>query len=322
MKAKTTLFPFVGAIASMSMMALIATGCQKTAPGDELIAFRMLGEDATKTTAVTSLDASGFRVSAVTGTPGSELEAWTDIPFYKNGDYFTGGKYWPNDVDPGYTFYASNVPLTYTALGATVSVTNDTDVVCCYKTSNAWKTRPVLYFRHIYARVSTVAVAPMSGYDVSNITIWLVNAKTGGTYNLRTGNGQTDGTGWSSLTPAGAADTQLFRYAGEITDGNSETGSNNNLYIVPGEYYLKGSWVSGGNSYSSILSDSPINIVAGKVNTLACLIEGDGGIILSTLDGITWSYSTTFGVGVDTDPLEWPSPTDFGISSSDNITWE
>lgn len=310
--------------AALVMVAMLWISCLKdpVPSGTELIAFQMKELATTKTSAVTSLDASGFRVSAVTGSPGSEVEAWTNIPFSKSGDYFVGGKFWPDDEDPGYVFYAANVPLSYSAAGATITASNSTDIVCAYKTSNTWKSRPTLYFKHIFARVSTVTVAPMDGYDISDITIWLVNAKTGGTYNLRTGNGQTDGTGWSGLTPAGAADTQLFRYAGEITDGNSETGSDNDLYVVPGDYYLKGTWVSGGNTYSGVLSNSTLSIVGGKVNTLACEIEGATGIILSTLDGITWSYSTTFGVGVDTDPLAWPSPTDFGISSSDNITWE
>ena len=318
----TAVSSFVKALFVSSVMALSAAGCQKaTSLESELIAFRMLDGEQTKATAVTSLDATGFRASAVTGTPGSETAAWTNVPFSKSGDYFVGGKYWPEDADPGYTFYAANAPLSYTSSGATVAATNTTDIVCAYKTSNAWKARPTLYFKHIFARISTVTVAPMSGYDVSDITLWIVNAKTGGTYNLRTGSGQTDGTGWSGLTPAGNADTQLFRYAGEITDGNSETGSDNDLYVVPGEYYLKGTWISGGNTYSGVLSNSTLSIVGGKVNTLACMMEGSAGIILSTLDGITWSYSTTFGVGVDTDPLAWPSPTDFGVNSSDNITW-
>lgn len=254
------------------------------------ISFNVLQQEFTKTVAVTTADivSSGFYANATTGSEGSEVQAFANALFTVSGDEFVSENIvWPMS-DPGYRFYGCNVSMTHSSDGPYVDVTSDTDVVCAVNTSPVYNNSNGLTFKHIFARVSTVTVAPMDGYNISDITIWLVNAKTGGTYNLRTGNGQSDGTGWCSLTPAEAADTQLFRYAGEITDGNSETGSDNNLYIVPGKYYLKGSWVSGGNSYSGILSDSPINIVAGKVNPIACLIEGAGGIILSTLDGITW----------------------------------
>lgn len=283
----------------MVAACFVMAGCNKYSDGESeemtgtLVSFVPRGTEAGKgatkvVTPVESLDATGFYASAVTGTPGSDVQAWTNVSFSKFGDDFVGGKYWPSS-NPSYRFYASNNALTYTSAGATVSATNAKDVVCAYKNSPVYGARNTLNFDHIFARISTVTVNASAPTNISNVTIWIVNAKTGGTYNLRTGAGQIDGTGWSSLTPAGDADTQIYRNAGTISSGGSNTGSNNDLYLVPGMYSLKATWTASVGEYSedftTMSSTSTAFIEGGKVNSLSCSLSGD-------------PQSLTFGVTV------------------------
>lgn len=244
----------------------------------------------TKTSVVTSLDASGFYASAVKGSTGSDVQAWTNVSFTKVGDDFKGGKYWPLN-NPSYRFYASNMPLTYTSGGATISANNSTDVVCAYKSSPTYGARNTLNFEHIYARVGTVNVTSVSPYSVSNITIWLVNIKTGGTYNLYSGAGATDATGWSSLTPASATDSQIYYRSLAISSGSS-AGTSNDLYVVPGTYQLKCTWTASVGDYSQTYtmktSTTNVTLQRGKVNNINCQLSGDASPISISVSLTVW----------------------------------
>lgn len=247
------------------------------------------GEPATKASVTSSLDATGFYASAVKGSPGADQNAWSNISFSKSGSDFKGGKYWPL-TNPSYRFYASNRPLSYAAGGPTISADNSLDVVCAYKSNPTYGARNTLQFDHIFARISTVTVNATSPYTISGITVWIVNPKTGGTYNLYTGNGRTDGTGWSSLTPAAASNTQLYSNAGSISAGGSNTGSNNDLWLVPGTYQLIATWTAGVGdyieTYTTKTSTANISVQGGKVNSISCALSGDA-------TGITFSVGVT-----------------------------
>ena len=246
---------------------------------------------ATKAEVVSSLDATGFYASAVTGTSGSDVAAWTNVQFTKVGDDFVGGKYWPAS-NPSFRFFGSNAPLTYTAGGATVSASNTTDIVCAYKDSPVYGARNTLQFDHIYARVGAVTVSATAPYTVSDVTIYLVDAKTGGTYNLYTGAGHSDGTGWSNLTPSVATDLQIYRNAGSIASGNSGTGTSPDLYVVPGVYELKASWTASVGDYSegyeTMSSTSTVSIQGGKVNTISCSLAGDASEVRFSVGVEAW----------------------------------
>lgn len=258
---------------------------------------------ATKAEVVSSLDATGFYASAVTGTPGADVAAWTNVQFTKIGDDFVGGKYWPAS-NPSFRFFGSNAPLTYTATGATVSASNTTDIVCAYKDSPVYGARNTLQFDHIYARVGAVTVSATAPYTVSDVTIYLVDAKTGGTYNLYTGAGHSDGTGWSNLTPSVATDLQIYRNAGSIVSGNSGTGTSPDLYVVPGEYELKASWTASVGDYSegyeTMSSTSTVSIQGGKVNTISCSLAGDASEVRFSVGVEAWG---TRNISIDPSEL-------------------
>lgn len=259
---------------------------------------------ATKAEVVSSLDATGFYASAVTGTPGADVAAWTNVQFTKVGDDFLGGKYWPAS-NPSFRFFGSNVPLTYSATGATVSASNTTDIVCAYKDSPVYGARNTLQFDHIYARVGAVTVSATAPYTVSDVTIYLVDAKTGGTYNLYTGAGQSDGTGWSNLTPSVATDLQIYRNAGSITSGNSGTGTSPDLYVVPGDYELKASWTASVGDYSedfeTMSSTSTVSIQGGKVNIISCSFAGDASEVRFSVGVEAWG---TRSISIDPSELK------------------
>ena len=235
----------------------------------------------TGTSEVTSL--GSFKVAATTGAAGSESSTWNNVSFSGSGDY-TGGKTWPAS-NPSYNFYATNrsgdAPMTFNASGTTISATNTQDVVCAYLPSESvtYKAKNTLSFEHIFARISTVTVAQESGYTVSSVNI-KITPKTGGTYNLRTGTGATDATGWSSLT------------TGEAVTIASATGTNSNdVWLVPGTYTITAGWVAsqaGGSSVTYSGKTADVVITRGKRNAITATLGGEMvfGVSIEEFDDI------------------------------------
>ena len=65
-----------------------------------------VGSD-TKASQVTGL--TSFRAGATQGVAGSETSVWNNILFSLDRTLFVGNKFWPEDMDPVYHFYASIV---------------------------------------------------------------------------------------------------------------------------------------------------------------------------------------------------------------------
>ena len=221
-------------------------------------------EAATKaTSAVTSL--SSFYVAAATGTAGSaDTYAWGPVSFTGSTSY-TGGKYWPAS-NPSYHFYASNVSMTCTANSApTIAATNGTDIVCAYLASPTYNASNALSFNHIFARLGKTTVTVQSGYTASNISI-IITPKTGGTYNLLTGNAKTDGTGWSSTTNGSAV---------TLATATGETAATD-VYLVPGSYTITATYTLKKGDYSITKSSvtKTVSIKGGAVNAIKATIGG------------------------------------------------
>lgn len=195
------------------------------------------------------------------------------IPEGKN--YFagtSGDKFWPKSKTEIASFYASNISMTCPATGApTVSATNDKDIVCAVEAigeSKYGKETTSLTFNHIFARLcGKVSVKAKDGYTASDIKLTFT-PKVSGTYNLSTGNGKTDGTGWSSISAAASA-TVFFNDADITTAGGSiESSESYNIYLVPGEYTVTASYKLTKGDYTVEKTDvtNTINLVAGKKN--------------------------------------------------------
>ena len=256
------------ALAGVSCLQLEQPVLIENLSGDEIVfgadayveAQTKASSGTTETTSLTS-----FYVSAVTGSAGSESSAFGSTQFAQvtgsSPAAYKGSKLWPAS-NQNYKFYASNCPLTFAAAGTTVSATNTTDVVCAYLTNGTYKTKNTLTFEHIFARFGRVDVVAESGYTISNISI-RITPKTGGTYNLRTGAGKTDGTGWSSVT------------TGSATVVANATGANaNDIYMVPGTYQITATWTATQSGTSITYTNKVVNIpiVGGKTNVVSIVL--------------------------------------------------
>ena len=201
----------MGGVVRMTLLAVtvasLGTACNKSASVEQGAVFTdevvfsaggpaMSAEVSTKATAVTSLDS--FYAGCTTGSAGSEVSVWNSSTFTGSGSpmVYKGDKWWPTS-DPSYHFYASNAPLSFAAGGTTVAASNATDVICAYMPVPTYKVRNTLSFEHVFARLGQVTVSAPASFAISNVSI-KITPKVSGTYNLRTGAGQTDGTGWSA----------------------------------------------------------------------------------------------------------------------------
>ena len=284
-------------------------------PGSEFLN----AQAGTKATAAASI--TSFKCEATIGSAGSETSsAWNNVVFTSDGagtpTYIASPKkYWPLS-DPHYNFYAvaatsdaaaataaAAPDLNYVNSGSTITMAAgyDKDVICAYEPLGdiTWKTKNTLAFEHIFARVSTVNVTAVAPCVVSNVTISIVDPKTGGTYNLRTGHSQTDVTGWSSLVPASGSQ-QIYRNNGSIASGANHTGSDNDFYIVPGSYYLKATWTvtvdDYTQTYSDMVTETPIVIQRGKINSISCSLSGDPSEITFAVSIAEWTANPISGV--------------------------
>lgn len=280
---------------SILLLTFAAVSCNRTAapeiPDDGRIAFTLGGAvmDAVVSTRATvvnkaSLEASGIQVAAATGTAGSaDVEVW-NAPFAKSGTVFAGDKYWPIS-NPGYHFYSSNVALTRDAAGKgyTVAASNATDVVCAYLASPVYKATNTLTYSHVFARLGDVTVTAAPNYTISAVNITVVPL-TGGTYNLFTGNGKTDGTGWSA-TSAGSATA-----IANATPGTKA----NDIWLVPGTYELTATWTATRGNYTETFTakKKTVALTAGKVNKITTTLGGNAEEVLFSVDVVEWSDVT------------------------------
>ena len=302
----------------------------------------------TKATAVELSSFSSFNVTATKGTAGSEERIGAANNFeniaYSTGDspvttssVFTGTathKFWPL-TDQNYHFYASNLQMNSVAESGISDVTvtvanNNTDLVTAYRpyASADYKQRNALTFNHAYARLSTVTVTAndatvANNYTISNVTVWLINAKTHGTVSIMGVADQASresGDAWSAKLPVdvawssgntpGAAGTQLYTNAGSIAPGASHTGSDNDLYLVPGDYTLACSWTASKDDYTQtytcVASSVPVHLTGGKVNSITTTLSGNATEVEFTVSVAAWgnnSVPASFPVAITPPPL-------------------
>lgn len=278
------------------------TGMPKVSFGVEGLMFT---EVETKVDAVTSL--SSFQASATYGTAGSETSKWNNVTFTSDGGSpatYSADKWWPT-TDEHYHFYGSNNAITFSAAGSTVTAAGNTDtgakdVVCAYRSYLAadYRTKVPLTFNHIYARIGQVQVTSKAPYAMTNVSLYLKNIKTGGVYNIRTGNGQTNGTGWTSKTPVSNTNKLIYSYAGSVAAGSSHT-ENNDIYVVPGDYYIIATWTATKDDYTqtfnsidSSVGGHAISLVGGKINKITATLTGTATEITFSVIVTPWGSET------------------------------
>lgn len=254
----------------------------------------------------TQVEAAGFAVNCVTDDEGDDVNVWNNAHFVYESTpaKYEADKWWPNS-DAGYKFYAvfpHTYTMTFAASGPTISVTDansdndaDADILCAFMSAPTYKTANTMSFEHIFARLNTVTVSMVSPYTISNMSI-MITPKIGGTYNIKTGAGQTDGTGWSS--PVSGVATNIATAA--FSEGTSVT--NNNIYLVPGTYTLTATWTATKDNYTQTFTGKNVDVslVAGKTNNITASLTGDGTEIQFNVSVTAWSDNA---VDVGTFPL-------------------
>ena len=322
-----------GGVFRMTLLALtvasLGTACNKSqsspagAPAeltDEVVFSAggpaMNSAVSTKATVVDALPS--FYAGCTTGAAGSEVSVWNSTTFTGSGApmVYKGDKWWPI-TDPSYHFYASNAALTFAAGGTTVAASNATDVVCAYLPEPTYKVRNVLSFEHIFARLGQVTVSASASYAISNVSI-SITPRVSGTYNIRTGAGKTDGTGWSG-TVDGSAAVIAARAAELARSGNFSQA--NDIYLVPGTYTISATWTATAPGYSETFSNKTqeISITAGKVNKITTTLGGRGTEIEFGVEIAAWD-ETTQDVDFMIDDAETPFTLD--IITSGNLIWK
>lgn len=303
------------------LCACLLAGCTKTAPSElpdgekETVVFGLAGlpEFAVSTKATApATSVSSFKAAATTGTAGSETAAdWNNVVFTTDGaaapTYMASpAKYWPLS-NPCYNFYAvaasegsaqalaTEAPdMSFTAEGAVISLPAgyDKDVVCAYfpYAENTYLQKNQLAFNHIFARIAGVSVKADDDCAISEVSVSIVDAKTGGEYNLRTG--------WSNPVPA-SGDIEIYQRTAAIASGESDaTGSifddaDGSLYLVPGSYQLKATWTATiddyTQTYTAMSSKTALDFVGGKVNIIACKLTGDAEEIVFSVNVRDWT---------------------------------
>lgn len=232
-------------------------------------AFLADSKAATGTSVVSSMDQ--FYVSCTTGTLGSETQKWTSVSF-TGSTLYAGGKYWPH-TDEGYHFYASNNPMVFHTDSPTVAAVNSKDVVCAYLPSPVYKEQNTLTFEHIFARIGDVILTAMPTYTITNVSIRIV-PKISGTYNVRTGAGWSNGTGWSGTSNGTST----------VIANTCPATNTNDVWLIPGEYQLLATWTASKdwnattNAYDYVRTFTDVaanvNIVGGKVNAITATLGG------------------------------------------------
>lgn len=280
----------------LAAVGVLSVSCNKTAgvadEPSQAVMFSVAGDGIsvdveTKATPVTAANISPINVMAVTGTPGtSEVTAWSGAfnDSTTPGQFVAtaGDRFWPATGDPGWKFYACNMAMTPSPAGPTVAATASTDVVCAFQGTPTPRTSNTLVFDHILARINNVTVNAQTGYTISNVVISIV-PNVSGTYNMFTGLGQTDGTGWSGLAPGSA--TVISR-----PDGLPGV-QTNDLWLVPGSYSVTASWrATKGDSVQDYADKAQtVAITASKLNNLVTTLGGNASEVVFSVTVNEWT---------------------------------
>ena len=247
----------------------------------------------TRATEVTTANLSSMNVTATTGSSSeTAVSGFSNAAFTKSGSVWKGGKYWPAS-NPSYHFYASNVTMTHTTSGQTVSPANaGTDVVVGYLASPTYKSTNALTLGHIFAQIGTMAVTAPDNYTVSELKV-SVAPKTSGTYNLKSGS-------WTAKGSAGSATYILGNSSTGVsitTAGGTTTSSDNDLWLVPDTYTLSFSYKLAIGDYQSatISKTATVTLAQGKNNNISATLQGgDASEIQLTVTVTPWSNENQY----------------------------
>lgn len=223
---------------------------------------------------VTTENLGDLYVSATTGSSSeAQVNGFTNVTFSKTNNEWKGGKYWP-ETDPGYHFYLSNSQLTYAAGGATISPSNaNSDIVTAYVASPTHRAKTNVELGHIFAQVGTVSMKAPAGWAVTNMKVSL-QPVVSGTFNVKSNTWTNRGNAQSAVYILGTASNgvQISTEANNAT----YTGSDNDLWLLPGSYVLTASYTISKGDYSKVVNgvSCTVQLVQGRNNNIGPVVSG------------------------------------------------
>lgn len=224
-------------------------------------------------TSLSTLESSGFYLTSTEIDGGDEDLLFINSLFTKSGSLWSGSAFWPvNETDGGVHFYGSNVRMNYEDDAVTVSADNTTDVVCSYLGPAVFGKVNSLGFSHIFARLGVISIIGADGFTVSDVSVRMT-PNTGGVYDLFSGKGHDDGTGWSSLR------------SGTETVVADRLGINRqDLLLVPGDYDVLFSWKANNGGVTEVFTDVRMRMAlrSGVVSNYSIVLGGEPEPIVSS----------------------------------------
>jgi hypothetical protein len=215
----------------------------------------------TKATVVNIDNLPEFNVIAATGSDGAETVAWSTVARKVLGYKFSTGKYWPA-VNPNYHFYASNSDIVMESGSpkVTADVSSNKDIVVASSKTPSFPAQLIpLSFIHLFSKLGEVTISSDKGYTLTDISLRLVNAKTGGKWNLNTSS-------WDES--AYTVDPSL-----PIAVGN------NDILVVPGAVRVEATLKMNKGDYSSEFTfGANVQLVQGKVCNLELNVPQDPAV--------------------------------------------
>lgn len=209
-------------------------------------------------------DIERMYVTVSQGTVGSESLVFQNRLFFWNGHGFVGEQKWPVQ-GPQYRFYVSSVPAEFRTGGTVLWADGTSDVVCAYSPSPTWGAVNVMSFKHIFGCIGRVTLAVESGWSISDVSV-TIEAVTGGTYDMRTGDSHADRTGWSELVTESA-----FAIV-PSAPGTWDLGA----FLVPGTYQVTASWKATSGSFVDSYRDmsATVTVRAGESQDITVTLGG------------------------------------------------
>ena len=267
-------------VAALPAALLMVLSCSEldapvvvAAPEDEPVEVRFAASEVpfldvtVETKAITTSLSSFYCCVSVPLDGRRDIQVVSNREFTLIGPHFrsTPETFWPGDEGPTWQFDCASKALTWTADGYTLSLSEGEDAVVAHVPFPARHVVNSLTFIHPFAYINDVVVTAASGWTLSSVSLVLTPVVSG-TYNLKMGDGHTDGTGWSN-TAEGSSQNIAPSTAGT---------SHPDLLLVPGTYEVTASWTATDGMSSVSFSDmvSTVNIVGGRNNVLSFTLGG------------------------------------------------
>ena len=120
-------------------------------------------------------------------------------------------------------------------------------------------------FKHIFGCIGRVTLVAESDWSISDVSV-TIEAVTGGTYDIHTGDGHADRTGWSELV------TESAYAIAPSAPGTWDLG----VFLVPGTYQVTASWKATSGSFVDSYRDmsATVTVRAGESQDITVTLGG------------------------------------------------